>query len=99
MRSSPTSPSTRPPIRLPRASFRRWTTCSTACCRSSRNPEASAMTRIATAAENQLVLYYMQLNQSAANDLNTQISTGLKGQTYEQIAPQANQLVDFRTEA
>jgi flagellar hook-associated protein 3 FlgL len=56
------------------------------------------MTRIATAAENALVLYYMQQNQSAANDLGTEISTGLTAQTYSQIAPQATQLVDFRTE-
>lgn len=57
------------------------------------------MTRIATAAENALVLFYMQQNQSNADDLNAQISTGLKAQTYAQIAPQATQLVDFRTQS
>ena len=57
------------------------------------------MTRIATAAENNLVLYYMQQNQSNFDDLNAQISTGLTAQTYSQIAPQANQLVDFRTQS
>jgi flagellar hook-associated protein 3 FlgL len=56
------------------------------------------MTRIATAAENALVLFYMQQNLSNADDLNAQISTGLTAQTYSQIAPQAAQLVDFRTE-
>jgi flagellar hook-associated protein 3 FlgL len=56
------------------------------------------MTRIATNAENNLVLFYMQQNQSTLNDLNAQISTGLTAQTYSQIAPQATQLVDFRTE-
>ncbi len=57
------------------------------------------MTRIATAAENNLVLYYMQQNQSNFDDLNAQISTGLTAQTYSQIAPQASQLVDFRTQS
>jgi flagellar hook-associated protein 3 FlgL len=57
------------------------------------------MTRIATAAENALVLFYMQQNLSNANDLNAQISTGLTAQTYSQIAPQAAQLVDFRTQS
>src|ERR1700737_4248167 len=57
------------------------------------------MTRIATAAENAMVLFYMQQNLSNADELNTQISTGLTAQTYSQIAPQAAQLVDFRTEA
>jgi flagellar hook-associated protein 3 FlgL len=57
------------------------------------------MTRIATATENALVLFYMQQNMSTANQLNTQITTGLTGQTYSQIAPQASQLVDLRTEA
>jgi flagellar hook-associated protein 3 FlgL len=57
------------------------------------------MTRVATAAENSLVLFYMQQNLSNADTLNAQISTGLTAQTYSQIAPQAAQLVDFRTEA
>jgi flagellar hook-associated protein 3 FlgL len=57
------------------------------------------MTRITTAAENNLVLFYMQQNQSQLVDLNAQISTGLTAQTYSQIAPQANHLVDFRAEA
>ncbi len=56
------------------------------------------MTRIATADENSLVLFYMQQNQSNADDLNAEISTGRTAQTYAQIAPIANQLVDFRTE-
>jgi flagellar hook-associated protein 3 FlgL len=57
------------------------------------------MTRITTAAENALVLFYTQQNQSQLADLNAQISTGLTAQTYDQIAPQANHLVDFRAEA
>jgi flagellar hook-associated protein 3 FlgL len=57
------------------------------------------MTRIATSAENALVLFYMQQNLSNADELNAQISTGLTAQTYSQIAPQASQLVDFRTES
>jgi flagellar hook-associated protein 3 FlgL len=57
------------------------------------------MTRISTAAENSLVLFYMQQNLSNADNLNAQISTGLTAQTYSQIAPQASQLVDFRTQA
>jgi flagellar hook-associated protein 3 FlgL len=57
------------------------------------------MTRVTTAAENALVLYYMQQNQSNADQLNAQISTGLTAQTYSQIAPQASQLVDFRTQS
>jgi flagellar hook-associated protein 3 FlgL len=56
------------------------------------------MTRIGTAAENSLTLYYMQLNQTAANNLNAQISTGYNAQTYSQMAPQATQLENFRTE-
>ena len=57
------------------------------------------MTRITTAAENALILFYTQQNQSNLADLNAQISTGLTAQTYDQIAPQANNLVDFRAEA
>ena len=57
------------------------------------------MTRITTAAENALILFYTQQNQSNLADLNAQISTGLTAQTYDQIAPQANHLVDFRAEA
>jgi flagellar hook-associated protein 3 FlgL len=57
------------------------------------------MTRITTAAENALILFYTQQNQSQLADLNAQISTGLTAQTYDQIAPQANHLVDFRAEA
>jgi flagellar hook-associated protein 3 FlgL len=56
------------------------------------------MTRISTAAENSLVLYYMQQNQSNLDNLNTQISTGDKAQTYSQIPQQTSQLVDLRTE-
>ena len=57
------------------------------------------MTRIATAAENNLILFYLQQNQSNENNLNAEISTGQTAQTYSQIAPQATQLADFRTEA
>jgi len=57
------------------------------------------MTRIATAAENALTLYYMQLNQTAESNLQAQISTGDTAQTYSQIAPQTAQLEQFRTEA
>jgi flagellar hook-associated protein 3 FlgL len=57
------------------------------------------MTRITTAAENALVLFYTQQNQSQLADLNAEISTGLTAQSYDQIAPQANHLVDFRAEA
>jgi flagellar hook-associated protein 3 FlgL len=57
------------------------------------------MTRIATAAQNDLILFYMQQNQSNLNDLNAEISTGQAAQTYSQIAPKATQLADFRTEA
>lgn len=56
------------------------------------------MTRVATAAENNLTLYYMQLNQSAESNLNAEISTGDTAQTYSQIAPQAAQLEQYRTE-
>lgn len=56
------------------------------------------MTTISTAAQNSLIQYYLQQNQSAMNDLNAEVSTGLKAQTYSQIAPQASQLVDFRTQ-
>lgn len=56
------------------------------------------MTRITTAAQNNLILFYMQQNQSQLNDLNAQISTGFTAQTYAGIAPQATHLVNFRTE-
>ncbi|HWI26948.1 MAG TPA: flagellin [Stellaceae bacterium] len=56
------------------------------------------MTTISTAAQNSLIQYYLQQNQSAMNDVNAEVSTGLKAQTYSQIAPQASQLVDFRTQ-
>ncbi|HUH84457.1 MAG TPA: flagellin [Stellaceae bacterium] len=56
------------------------------------------MTRISTAAENNLVLYYMNQNQSNLDNLNTQISTGDTAQTYSQIPQQTSQLVDLRAE-
>jgi len=56
------------------------------------------MTRISTAAENNLVLYYMQQNQSNLDNLNAQISTGDTAQTYSQIPEQTSQLVDLRAE-
>ena len=56
------------------------------------------MTRVATAAENNLTLYYMQLNQSAVSNLNAEISTGATAQTYSQIAPQTAPLEQYRTE-
>lgn len=54
------------------------------------------MTLISTAAQDNLIQYYLQQNQTAMNNLNAEISTGLTAQTYSQIAPQASQLVDFR---
>lgn len=57
------------------------------------------MTRIATAAQNSLIQYYMMQNQNNLNTINTQISTGYTGQTYSQIAPQADNLVNFQAEA
>ncbi|HXY99722.1 MAG TPA: hypothetical protein VEI03_06950 [Stellaceae bacterium] len=56
------------------------------------------MTRIATAAENNLTLYYMQLNQSSMNNLSAEISTGSVAQTYSEIAPQAAPLEQYRAE-
>lgn len=56
------------------------------------------MTRISTAAENNLVLYYMQQNQSNLDNVNTEISTGDTAQTYSQIPQQTSQLVDLRAE-
>jgi len=57
------------------------------------------MTRVATAAESSLILYYLQQNQSNFDNLNTEISTGLKAQTYSQIPAQTSQLVGYRTES
>jgi flagellar hook-associated protein 3 FlgL len=57
------------------------------------------MTRIATAAENNLMLFYMQQNRAQLNTLSTQISTGIQSETYAGIAPQASHLVDFRAQA
>jgi flagellar hook-associated protein 3 FlgL len=57
------------------------------------------MTRVATAAENNLTLYYLSLNQSTEQNLNAEISTGATAQTYSQIAPQSAQLEQFRSEA
>jgi flagellar hook-associated protein 3 FlgL len=57
------------------------------------------MTNISTAGQNSLIQYYMLQNQTAADNLNTEISTGLTAQTYSQIAPQASQLMDFRTQS
>jgi flagellar hook-associated protein 3 FlgL len=57
------------------------------------------MTRIATAAENNLIQFYMQQNQSQLDQLNAQVSTGFTSETYAGIAPQASQLVDFRAQA
>lgn len=56
------------------------------------------MTRISTASENSLTLYYMQLNQSAEQNLNAEISTGDTAQTYSQIAAQAAPLENYRAE-
>ena len=56
------------------------------------------MTRVSTAGENALTLYYMQLNQSAETNLNAEISTGYTAQTYSQIATQATQLEDYRAQ-
>jgi flagellar hook-associated protein 3 FlgL len=57
------------------------------------------MTNISTAAENSLLQYYMLQNQTAMNDLSTEISSGQAAQTYSQIAPQSTQLIDFRAQA
>ena len=57
------------------------------------------MTRVATAAENALVQFYLQQNRGQLDNLNAQISTGIKAQTYSGLAPQATQLVDFRAQA
>jgi flagellar hook-associated protein 3 FlgL len=57
------------------------------------------MTRIATAAENNLIQFYMQQNQSQLDQLNAQVATGVTSETYAGIAPQASQLVDFRAQA
>lgn len=56
------------------------------------------MTRISTASENSLTLYYMQLNQSAEQTLSDEISTGYSAQTYSQIAPHTAQLEQYRAE-
>jgi flagellar hook-associated protein 3 FlgL len=56
------------------------------------------MTRIASAAENSLVLFYMQQNQGNLDNLNAEISTGLTAQTYSQIPQQTSPLIDLRTE-
>ena len=45
------------------------------------------MTRIATTAENNLTLFYMQQNQGQLKTLSTQISTGIQSETYAGIAP------------
>lgn len=57
------------------------------------------MTRIATAAETSLIQFYMQQNQSQLDTLNTEVSTGLKSETYAGIAADAGHLVDFRAQA
>ena len=57
------------------------------------------MTRIATPAENNLMLFYMQQNRTQLDVLNGQISTGIQSETYAGIAPQASHLVDFQAQA
>ena len=57
------------------------------------------MTQISTAAETNLIQFYMNQNQSTAENLNTEISSGQSAQTYSQIASQSSQLVDFRTQS
>jgi flagellar hook-associated protein 3 FlgL len=61
--------------------------------------EATAMTRIATPAENSLTLFYLQQNRTQLDTLNEQIATGQQSQTYAGIAPQASHLVDFRAQS
>ncbi len=56
------------------------------------------MNRISTASENSLTLYYMQLNQTAEQNLNAEISTGDTAQTYSQIASQAAPLENYRAQ-
>jgi flagellar hook-associated protein 3 FlgL len=57
------------------------------------------MTRIATPAENNLMLFYMQQNRTQLDTLNGQISTGIQSETYAGIAPQASHLVDFQAQS
>jgi flagellar hook-associated protein 3 FlgL len=56
------------------------------------------MTRIATAAENSQMVFFLQQNQSQLNTLSTQISSGVTAQTYAGIAPQAETLTNARSD-
>ncbi|HKT19221.1 MAG TPA: flagellin [Stellaceae bacterium] len=53
------------------------------------------MTRVGTLAENNQILGYLQQSKSTAEDLEQQITTGLKSTTFSGIAPQASQLVNL----
>jgi flagellar hook-associated protein 3 FlgL len=53
------------------------------------------MTRVGTLAENNQILQYLQQNKSTAEDLQLQITTGLKSTNFSGISSQAAQLVNL----
>jgi flagellar hook-associated protein 3 FlgL len=53
------------------------------------------MTRVGTLAENNQILQYLQQNKSVAENLQLQITTGLKSTNFSGIAPQSAQLVNL----
>ncbi len=53
------------------------------------------MTRVGTLAENNQILQYLQQSKSTAEDLQLQITTGLKSPNFSGIASQAAQLVNL----
>jgi len=53
------------------------------------------MTRVGTLAENNQILGYLQQSKSTAENLETQITTGLKSTNFSGIAPQSSQLVNL----
>ena len=53
------------------------------------------MTRVGTLAENNQILQYLQQNKSTAENLQLQITTGLKSTNFSGIAPQSTQLVNL----
>src|SRR5579863_4078753 len=56
------------------------------------------MTRITTAAQDNLLIGFMQQNQAQLDKLTTEVSTNSTGQTYADIAPQAGNLVDLNAQ-
>ncbi|HYM02769.1 MAG TPA: flagellin [Stellaceae bacterium] len=56
------------------------------------------MTRITTAAQDNLLIGFMQQNQAQLDKLTTEVSTNSTGQTYADIAPQAGNLVDLKAQ-